>query len=414
MRQRSCPHRTLLLGWLVAGALVLGCGDYKLTFGSTDPARAVPNRTRPQLWTLFDMARALGEGTAVAASASFPEGFAPETFLAPRPGGELVDLRIIPAFSEGEPAAYVMPEIWVDFDEVWVQPWYSLVTAWNDRATGLNRLRDPQTGEAAPPVFDVHPRSLFYNPFWLVFYAVVPSGTPIDRYTSAEDIFNDKLPIHPGPPWIYSVRPPQVVLPSPAVHPYLKTPVGILSSAELSWVDNEAMPYFNEGANNFKYDASRLTIEEVPLFILSRRDANGDELPIPGAAHVIGTGPLLARRPADAPAKRPRFGSLTRFHITVAPATAAAFRAESFPEARALLEARQLAPAAYEGRVAANALPIQATDRGCFGQADFPAGCRWLDSQAAIEDQLGVINIRRTEVLACSPVVFYGGVGVGR
>jgi hypothetical protein len=45
---------------------------------------------------------------------------------------------------------------------------------------------------------------------------------------------------------------------------------------------------------------------------------------------------------------------------------------------------------------------------------DFPISCRWLDSQGAIEDAVGIINIQRTEVVACSPVVFYGGKGIGR
>ena len=33
----------------------------------------------------------------------------------------------------------------------------------------------------------------------------------------------------------------------------------------------------------------------------------------------------------------------------------------------------------------------------------------WLDSQARIEDSLGVVNILRTEVSACTPLVFYAG-----
>ena len=404
---------------LLGGLGVWGCGDYKLDFGNDAPVSplnpAAATERRPQLWTLFDIAQALAEGRPVAASASFPAGFPAETFLVPSadPASNLSSLRIIPAFSEGEAAAYVVPELWVEFDEIWVQPWYSFVTAWNERTTGQNRLRDPVTGAAAPPVFDVHPKSLFYSPFWLVFYVVVPEGTSIDRYTSAEDIFNDRLPIYPGPPWIYSVRPPQVVLPSPAEHPYLKKPVGLLSSAELSWVDNVAMPYFNEGANNFKYD-NKLVVEEVPLFLFMKRDTAGIEQLVPDAAPVIGTGPLLARRPADAPAGRPKFGSATRFHQAVVPATAGVWTAAAFPDARAVLEAKKIDPTIYEGRVAVNALQVQPTDRSCFSQPDFPMGCRWLDSQASVEDNLGIINIKRTEIVACSPVVFYGGKGVGR
>jgi hypothetical protein len=88
--------------------------------------------TRPQLWTLFDLREALAAGTSVAAGASFPQGIAPQETLASADGGQAT-LKIIPAFSEGQPAAYVMPEIWRGFDEVWVQPWYVLVTAWDDK-----------------------------------------------------------------------------------------------------------------------------------------------------------------------------------------------------------------------------------------------------------------------------------------
>ena len=51
-------------------------------------------------------------------------------------------------------------------------------------------------------------------------------------------------------------------------------------------------------------------------------------------------------------------------------------------------------------------------DVACFAATDFPASCTWLDSQARIEDSLGVVNIVATEVTACSPLVFYAGKGI--
>ena len=387
-----------------------GCGDYKLDFGR-DEAEAQADNRRPQLWTMFDIHRAYLEGRTIAPTQSFPSGFPADAFLNPGPDGTAT-LKIIPAYSEGEPAAYVVPELWVNFDEVWVQPWYVLVTAWNERSTAQNRLRNAE-GMAAPPVFDPHPRSLFYSPFWLVFYAVVPEDSPLDKYTNTEKLFSEKRPIYPGPPWIYSVRPDAITLEMNPVHPYLRKPVAtFLNQAPISWVDDEQMPYFNEGANNFKYD-DKLVVEEVPLFVLSRRDASGVPAPI-GAPHVVGTGPLLARKPADAPALRPRFGSFTRFYFATVAATAAAFDPDAYPEAAALLVAQGKDPEAYRGRVANNGVKVAETDRACFSLPDFPTSCRWLDSQSAIEDAVGVINIQKTEVTACSPIVFYGGKGIGR
>ena len=83
------------------------------------------------------------------------------------------------------------------------------------------------------------------------------------------------------------------------------------------------------------------------------------------------------------------------------PTAAGAFDPDASPDAVALLTAQAIDPQAYRGRVA--------TDVACFAATDFPAGCTWLDSQARIEDSLGVVNILRTEVSACTPLVFYAG-----
>jgi hypothetical protein len=96
----------------------------------------------------------------------------------------------------------------------------------------------------------------------------------------------------------------------------------------------------------------------------------------------------------------------------------AAFDPDLFPAARDLLMSKMMNPEAYRGRVANNALPSGTganASKGCFADmTNFPDSCTWLDSQAAIEDAVGIVNIRRTEVSACTPVVFYGGKGVGR
>jgi len=50
----------------------------------------------------------------------------------------------------------------------------------------------------------------------------------------------------------------------------------------------------------------------------------------------------------------------------------------------------------------------------CFAAPEFPSTCNWLDAQARIEDAVGVANIVRTEITGCTPLVFYGGKGIGR
>ena len=383
MRRSSALAGTLLIS--VTGAC---------TASQTDtPAR-------PQLWTLFQLREALDGEAAVAVTATYPRGIDTHDILAPGADG-IATLKVLPAYSEGQPAAYVMPEVWANFDEVWVQPWYVLVTAWDAKSPTQNRAKTSD-GENAPPVFDVGPRSPFYSPLWLRYFAVLPAGADAADYTSAERIFDEKLPVYPNVAWTYSVRPDNVGLgPTPVVHPYLQTPVaGFLEDEPVSWVDGESMGFIDEGSGNFTFRTTDLVADEVPLYELAQRGADGAPASL-GAPRVMGSGPPFARRPANAPGGRPRFGAYSRIYFAVAPAASGAFDPDASPDAVALLTAQAIEPQAYRGRVA--------TDVACFAATDFPAGCTWLDSQARIEDSLGVVNILRTEVSACTPLVFYAG-----
>jgi hypothetical protein len=365
-----------------------------------------PPLRRPALWTLFDIRPALDSGSPIAVAPTYPQGIDPNEVLALQDDGTAT-LQVIPAFSEGQPAAYVLPELWVDFDRVWAQPWYTLLTAWDAKSPSQNRVKN-MDGTNAPPVFDVGPDSLFYSPLWLNDYVVIPEGADPTTYTSADQFFDQNLPVYQGPAWTYSVRPDDVKLSaSPVVHPYLQTPVAsFLTEYPVSWVDGKSMGYFNEGSNNFKFDDA-LVVEEVPLFELAVRGADGNPQSL-HAPRVMGSGPLFARRPADAPGGRPRFGAYSRITFAVTSASAAAFDPETYPDAAALLAAATppIDPQAYRGRVA--------TDAACFAKPEFPAGCTWLDSQARIEDAVGAGGVVPTEVTACSPLVFYGGKGIGR
>jgi hypothetical protein len=377
----------------------LGCGA-KLDGDDDTPL------SRPALWTLFDVRAALDGGGRIAVAPHYPQGIDPNEVLARQDDGNAT-LQIIPAFSEGQPAAYVMPELWVDFDRVWAQPWYTMLTAWDAKSPSQNRVK-LMDGTNAPPIFDVGPDSLFYSPLWLNDYVVIPAGADPTSYTSVDQFFDQGLATYQGPAWTYSVRPDNVKLgPAPVVHPYLQTQVAsFLNEQPVSWVDGKSMGYFNEGSNNFKFDDA-LVVEEVPLFELAVRGPDGTPASL-HAPRVMGSGPLFARRPADAPGGRPRFGAYSRITFAVVNATAGAFDPDMYPDAAALLmaAATPIDPQMYRGRVA--------TDVACFAKPEFPAGCTWLDSQARIEDAAGAGGVVPTEVTACSPLVFYGGKGIGR
>jgi hypothetical protein len=91
---------------------------------------------RPRLWTLFDLRQALDAGGTVAVTPSRPQGIDPRDILAPVDSGGAT-LRIIPAYSENQPAAYVMPEVWSGFDEVWVQPWRYELSVWHEASASI-------------------------------------------------------------------------------------------------------------------------------------------------------------------------------------------------------------------------------------------------------------------------------------
>jgi hypothetical protein len=364
-------------------------------------------REPPALWTLFELEAAMATNAPVARSRAFPGGLPASMFLERTEDGALVP-RVRPAFCEGEPAAYVVPELWANYDEVWVQPWYALLTAWNEKSPGQNRLKDA-AGKNTPPLYDVDTASTFYSPFWKVLYVEVPPGTTPETYTSTKQFFDQRLPIHEGPLWIYSMRPPSITLGKP-MHPLMGMEVGNMSLGDAAIVEGRRVPYLNLGANNFRADAA-LVVEEVPLFWPARRLPDGGREVLDAPA-VIGTGPLGSRRAPDVVGNRPRFGGLCRVYLAFLPQTAATFEPGAQPDASAKLADASKDPNAWAGRLAMNAVKVGMNDTECFTADAFPASCTWLDSQARIEERLGEANLERTEVTMTCPFVFYAGKAV--
>jgi len=66
------------------------------------------------------------------------------------------------AFAEGEPRGYLTTDFWDNYDRIWLQPMYFLVTKWDQQAPLANRLRvGDQTG--GNRIFSVGPDSAFYS-----------------------------------------------------------------------------------------------------------------------------------------------------------------------------------------------------------------------------------------------------------
>jgi hypothetical protein len=339
---------------------------------------------------------------------TFSDGIPAATFFEPNPDGT-ARLRILPAFSEAMPAAYVAGEMWTGYEEIWLQPWYSLVTAWDEKAPSTYRLKDAD-GKVAPAIYDVDVDSTFYSPFWRVLWVVVPPGTTPNTYGSSRALLDAGLPMYEGPGWIYSVRTPTLNLgEGKPKHPFLGTDVGAVALGPEAWFDGSLKPSMNLGGNNFTYNDTDV-VDEVALFWFHRRGAPPQTATAWPA--VIGTGPFGAREPALVVGNRPRFGGLCRIHLAAVPQTAAVFDPDASPAATALLTAATVDPATYRGRVALNATKVSMNDTACFDDPGFPQSCTWLDNQAAVEDRLGAAAITRTEILMTCPFVTYAAKAV--
>lgn len=318
-------------------------------------------------------------------------------------------LNVIASFSEGEVAAYTVSEIWVGYEEVWLQPLYVMVTGFDEDG--------PRPLAGAKTVFGVGAKSRFYSPFWQVFFVTVPEGTEPDAYTSAAQILSDGLPLTPGPGAFCPLSPEPIRGAAPQgaiglVRPLTGDVVGPISSGQ-GWVDGEQVYFAGLGTNRFTWNATGV-IDETALFVLARPGPDGALAPL-GLPNIGGVGRLFSGDQAVAPGNRPRFGSLWRAHLVDVPAGAAIFVPSSLPELRAAAGGGRLpVPAIHpdiEARddVADFALRV-ALDPTCFDDAArFPQDCRFLDSQAAIEANVPDWSIRRTPMLVSCPFVQFRG-----
>lgn len=408
---------------IIAGMLLLATACGSSGQGSASP---------PHVWTLRQLREtALFQGTIAGYSASewitprsqpIPQWSPPFSSTPLLQSPEQDGLNVLPAFSEGRPAAFAVAEVWERVPEVWIQPWYVLVTAYEPSNPSQYRLKD------SVPVVDIEEESLFYSPFWEFIYVVVPEDTPPDRYTSATAILSAGLPMHRGGGLLAPLTPPDVM---PAVSEGQPGPIRPLTgdavgSARLgeAWLHGRRVPYLSFGSSTFTWstEARRAgIIDESALYVFARAGSEGQPTPL-GLPAVIGTGPQGAGRAARVSATGvPQFGALSRPHLALLPSSAGPFVPSTLERLKDTLrgeggvtvvdvhpdiEAREDAKD-YVLRVALNP--------DCFRDpAKFPAACRWLDSQAAVEANLAPSSLLPQDVLFTSPVLFYDGRKVGR
>ena len=387
----------------------LGCLFVLATVGVVACGDATPAPAQ-RLWTMADLQLSSHQGTAC----SNPGGL-PCTYFVDRGADQVHDvLQFKLAFGEGAPIGYMTTDFWANYDRIWLQPMYFLVTAWNRDAPAVNRLA-AEGGGLTGPIFSVGPASPFYSPYWQIVYVEVPPGTPPTRYTSARQLFDDGLVMHAAANRFASIGPASVSLPSaddmtllfPDLQNYLvagTTPADLVASSQAltGWLDGAPVSYVDFGNDNFAADPSRVILD-VPLFLFEQADDHGLFGPM-GAPNVGGVAPLFSRLPGlVSPTHRPRFGALWRLHAVLLPTAAAMFTVDA---------AARLIGAGGDAAAIRQKVRRVALDGGCFADLSAFDACVWLDSQAAIEANLGPAGIVRTGLQPACPFVMYGGYAV--
>ena len=335
-------------------------------------------------------------------------------------------LIVQPAFTDTLNAAFVTSEIWDGFPRVWSQPLYILVDGF-DPVAGPHQVPDSLF------IFGVSPSSRFYSPFWRTFYVTVPNGFDISKLRSGNDVVSSGLTLTPGPLRLATIGPNAMEVARAEgqvqpVHPFtgdLLTP----HLAQQGLAEGSLVFFIDFGNDRFRITDANSVVSEVALFRLTLAGPDGAPIDL-GLPPVIGTGPFRAPRPApDAPNGFPRFGALRHeFFAQISPmqlgTTPGIFVSASRPELRAEIKKRLTAAGVRNPdallptpSIIAEQLPQReqytlrvALDGTCITQTDFPDGCLFLDTQAAIENNLPVESFTDTLRFTAGAVVLFDGV----
>jgi hypothetical protein len=357
-------------------------------------------------------------------------------------------INVFPSFSEGASAAYAITEYWDQFPEVWAQPLYFLTKGFNT-ATGGPIFLDGQ------PVFSVGTASRFYSSYWQIYYVTVPAsftGTTKDL-SSEKLIFDSGYPIAKGALTFCAIGPQGTNLAwagetalsatgttvnitrQPLTHAVIP-----LRGASPGWVEQTPVWYIDFGRNRYQINDD-LVVEADALYKFALRGLDGSPVPL-GLPSVGGTGPQGQWRTPVLVQGVPEFGSLWHEYLVLLnPANgqlpgATHPPAPFIPIAKSGLRAQIAAtattatgnpaygalytplpdPSIELGQTAATineyTLRVARNPFDCFEQPNpaFPGGpCVWLDSQLAVEGNIGEELIVDTQRLSSCPLLWFNG-----
>jgi hypothetical protein len=284
-------------------------------------------------------------------------------------------LTVFPAFSEGQPASFVITELWRDHPTPWVQPTWQLVRALVPDNPGAAPVAGTQS------IFPNGPQATFYSPFWRATYVLAPDASR-DTYRSAVGVMNARLPSAQGPVFYCVLAPADGGVAvaggeARAVHPWLLaedvgldggSPLAVRAPAmRTAWVDDAEVSVLAVGADRVSVDGQLPVESRLYTFVAG---ADGGLLPIPAVL------------PNDAF----RSSFVRRYDVRVPPG-GAVFVPEERAALRAALAARGVAVVspAVDPSVGRAHLGAVITDTRCLAGDGGLTGCALLDSAAEIE-----------------------------
>ncbi len=308
----------------------------------------------------------------------------------PTPGARAAEdgWTVQPAFARGQPAAYVVSELWVAHPDPWIQPVYILMNA-----TGELVRQKADDGRVVPIVFGVGEESTFYSPYWQAILVraqpAPPDGLPDTRAVleAATELVEGAKPLCPITPEGFGLARAG----GAAVHPLTQTPLKPVSGGRVR-IDGATAAYIDFGLDRFLVTAGGLVLP-TRIFFFTRM-VNGQR--------------TLLELPAVLANNAVRSGYARRFDVVLDHETVFVPAGGQWDAVRARLGAAATDPAIPTEVANAYALRVAKTSTCFASAATFPMGCDWLDSESAI-DLLEPRRIIRTEVtMTAVPLLFAG------
>jgi hypothetical protein len=311
-------------------------------------------------------------------------------------------LNLLPAFSEGKTAAFVVMAIWEGYSEVWIQPFFRFVTSWLPPDPSQNLIT------TMPGVISVGAQSGFYSPFWQNYWVVVPQDQRSNQFDSVKSIDDSGLQPFDGNANLFPLTPAGLLFAAPDGGqperplsgdsvPQVTPTTGVL--------DGSPQTYLPFGTDRFTWNPSTNVVNTAKLYVFAKFDTNDKPTPI-GLPPIIGTGgsPVFTKG-------KPSFGALVDVNWVFLPSSAGAFVPSSLPSLMAkvmpdiaAMSSSQLdsLPHAYILRVATNASDCSKD----------PSTCSWLDSEAAILSLVDCNTVQDSGILLALGIPFFNGQAV--